>query len=111
MSLVEISQPHFDIETDIAYATANNFTGAPVYARAATYLHRDAADALAEAIRLAAVLGLRFRIFDALRPTEAQWALWSHTPDPEFLADAAAVESSSSMVRKATWRSKSSWAR
>ena len=87
MSLVEISQPHFDIETDIAYATANNFTGAPVYARAATYLHRDAADALAEAIRLAAVLGLRFRIFDALRPTEAQWALWSHTPDPEFLAD------------------------
>lgn len=87
MSLVEISQPRFDVEIDIAYATANNFTGAPVYVRAAAYLHPDAAAALSEAIRLAAVLGLRFRIFDALRPTEAQWALWSHTPDPEFLAD------------------------
>lgn len=87
MSLVEITQPEFDVETHIAYATSDNFTGAPVYARAAVYLHPDAAAALAEAIRLAAVLDLRFRIFDALRPTEAQWALWSHTPDPEFLAD------------------------
>ena len=33
------------------------------------------------------MLGLRFRIFDALRPSEAQWALWAHSPDPEFLAD------------------------
>lgn len=31
--------------------------------------------------------GLRLRIFDAFRPTEAQWRLWEHTPDPEFLAD------------------------
>lgn len=87
MNLVEICRPDFDVEIDIAYATADNFTGAPVYARAAAYLHPDAAKSLAEAVRLAAVLGLRFRIFDALRPTEAQWALWSHTPDPEFLAD------------------------
>lgn len=87
MTLVDISQSQFDIEIDIAYATAKNFTGAPVYTRAGAYLHRDAAAALAEAIRLAAVQDLRFRVFDALRPTEAQWALWSHTPDPEFLAD------------------------
>ena len=87
MTVVDISLPGFDVEIDIAYATANNFTRAPVYARAGAYLHPDAATALAEAIRLAAVLGLRFRIFDALRPTEAQWALWTHTPDPEFLAD------------------------
>ncbi len=25
--------------------------------------------------------------FDALRPVEAQWALWNVNPDPEFLAD------------------------
>lgn len=87
MTLVDISKPDFDVEIDIAYATPENFTGAPVYARPGAYLHRDAAAALAEAIRLAAVLDLRFRILDALRPTEAQWALWSHTPDPEFLAD------------------------
>ena len=87
MTLIDISQPEFDIEINIAYATAENFTGAPVYSRAGAYLHPDAAAALGEAIRLAAVLNLRIRVFDALRPTEAQWALWSHTPDPEFLAD------------------------
>jgi len=87
MTVININQPNFDVEMDIAYATANNFTGAPVYGRAGAYLHPDAAAALAEAIRLAAALDLRFRIFDALRPTEAQWALWAHTPDPDFLAD------------------------
>ena len=32
-------------------------------------------------------LGYRFKIFDAFRPVEAQWLLWNHTPDPNFLAD------------------------
>jgi D-alanyl-D-alanine dipeptidase len=27
------------------------------------------------------------RLFDAFRPVEAQWVLWNHTPDPDFLAD------------------------
>ncbi|MEN8198263.1 MAG: D-alanyl-D-alanine dipeptidase, partial [Pseudomonadota bacterium] len=36
---------------------------------------------------LAARLGYRIRIFDAFRPSEAQWVLWNHTPDPDFLAD------------------------
>jgi D-alanyl-D-alanine dipeptidase len=87
MTLVEIGPPAFDVELEIAYATAGNFTGAPVYARPGCYLHPDAADALARAIELAAVHGLRLRIYDAFRPSEAQWKLWNHTPDPEFLAD------------------------
>ena len=32
-------------------------------------------------------MGYRLKIFDAFRPSEAQWALWNHTPDPNFLAD------------------------
>ncbi|MGB0630353.1 MAG: D-alanyl-D-alanine dipeptidase [Alphaproteobacteria bacterium] len=87
MTLVEISRPGFDIDFHIAYATADNFTGKAVYARPGCYLHPDAAECLQAAIGLAAVHGLRFRIFDAFRPSEAQWALWNHTPDPEFLAD------------------------
>lgn len=87
MTLVEIRKPVFDVEIDIVYASTNNFTGAPVYARPCCYLHEAAAAALTEAVRLARVIDLRFRIFDALRPTEAQWALWNHTPDPDFLAD------------------------
>lgn len=87
MTLVEITPPDFDVDIEIAYATAGNFTGAPVYRRAACYLHRDAAAALARAIDLAAVHDLRFRVYDAFRPSEAQWVLWNHTPDPDFLAD------------------------
>lgn len=86
--LVEIVAPAFDVEVGLAYATADNFTGAPVYrANARCWLIGDAADALARAIAAAAALGLRLRIFDALRPSEAQWRLWNHTPDPDFLAD------------------------
>jgi len=85
--LVEIAPPAFDVELDIIYATERNFTGEPIYARAACYLHTDAAAALARAIELAADQGLRFRIFDGYRPVDAQWALWNHTPDPAFLAD------------------------
>jgi D-alanyl-D-alanine dipeptidase len=87
MTLVEITERDFGVEIDIVYASAHNFTGKPVYARAACYLHEDAAAALARATRLAAPLGLKLRVFDAFRPTEAQFKLWAHTPDPEFLAD------------------------
>ena len=87
MSLVEIAPPAFDVDVALAYAGADNFTGRPVYGRAGCYLHADAAKALDRAGALAAALGLRFRIFDAFRPKEAQWVLWNHTPDPDFLAD------------------------
>jgi D-alanyl-D-alanine dipeptidase len=87
MSLVEIASPAYDVDIDIAYATSNNFTGKPVYGRPGCYLHADAAACLAAAIALARPLGLRFKIFDAFRPAEAQWVLWTHTPDPDFLAD------------------------
>ncbi len=87
MSLIPVSAPDFDVDFDLRYATANNFTGKPVYARVDCYLHRDAAETLQEAIGLAAKLDLRLLVFDAFRPSEAQWALWNHTPDPEFLAD------------------------
>ena len=87
MTLVEIAPPAYDVDIFIAYATPQNFTGKPVYGRPACYLHTDAAACLTRAIDLARPLGLRFKIFDAFRPSEAQWVLWNHTPDPEFLAD------------------------
>lgn len=87
MSLVEISEQKMGVVLDIRYATDDNFTGRPVYARAGCYLHTEAADKLTEAVRLAARHDLRLKVFDAFRPTEAQWKLWEHTPDPDFLAD------------------------
>ncbi len=88
MPLQRIAQPEFDLEIALAYATQDNFTGRPVYAAGAgCWLHPDAAEALRRAVALASELGLRLRIFDAFRPSEAQWVLWNHTPDPDFLAD------------------------
>lgn len=86
--LVRVTEDAFDVEIAQAYATAGNFTGRPVYAEdAGCFLHAHAADLLAAAVRLARPLGLRLRLLDAFRPAEAQWALWAHSPDPDFLAD------------------------
>jgi len=85
--LLEIAPPAFPVTFDIAYATARNITGQAVYRRPACYLHPDAAEKLERAISLARPLGLTLKVFDAYRPTEAQWALWNAKPDPEFLAD------------------------
>jgi D-alanyl-D-alanine dipeptidase len=85
--LAEITSPNFDVAFKIAYAENDNFTGAPIYGRPACYLHHDAAALLERAIELAGDIGKRLLIFDGFRPTEAQWVLWNHTPDPDFLAD------------------------
>lgn len=87
MSLVAITSEAYGVDIDLRYATADNFTGRPVYRRAACYLHEEAARLLERAVRLAAAQNLRLCIYDAFRPSEAQWQLWNHTPDPDFLAD------------------------
>lgn len=87
MNIVEITPPAFDVDIALAYATPDNLTGAPIYRNAVCYLHERAADLLQKAIHLAAPLGLRFKVFDAYRPGEAQWKLWNALPDPEFIAD------------------------
>ena len=86
-TLVRIPPPEFDVELALAYATSGNLTGKPIYRQPACWLHTDAAAALARAILLAAELGLKIRIFDAYRRVEAQWVLWRHNPNPDFLSD------------------------
>jgi len=86
-ALVEIRPETHDVALEIAYATANNITGKPIYARPLCYLHAAAAERFARAQALARALGLGFKIFDAFRPSEAQWRLWEARPDPEFIAD------------------------
>lgn len=80
------ASPHMDIA--LAYATADNFTGKPVYgAHAGCFLNAEAAALLTKAAELARPLGLKLKLLDAFRPSEAQWVLWNHTPDAGFLAD------------------------
>jgi D-alanyl-D-alanine dipeptidase len=87
MDLVEITPQSHAVILSLAYATPQNITGKPIYRQAKCYLHRDAEPKLARAIELAKAIGLTLKIFDAYRPTEAQWMLWNHAPNPEFFAD------------------------
>lgn len=87
MALVEITPETHKVQIRLAYASSDNFTGRPIYAAADCYLHQDAEALLRRAIDLASAIGLGVLIFDAFRPSEAQWALWNHTPDLDFLAD------------------------
>ncbi len=86
MSLVEITEEKHNVSLEILYATDCNFIEKPVYSRAGCYLHKEAEECLISAIKYAKELGFSIKIFDAYRPTEAQWKLWEHTPDPDFLA-------------------------
>jgi D-alanyl-D-alanine dipeptidase len=85
--LVEITEATHGVLLDLRYATERNFTGRPIYARADCHLGAEAETLLRRAVALARPLGLRLKLFDAFRPSEAQWRLWSVRPDPEFLAD------------------------
>ena len=85
--LVEIGPASHGVQLAIAYATNDNFIGRPVYVRPGCYLHPHAAERLGRVTALARPLGLTLLIFDAFRPSEAQWRLWEARPDPEFLAD------------------------
>lgn len=87
MSLVKINQATHQVQVDLKYATSDNFTGEPVYQYAACFLRPQAEALLINARDLALIQGWHLRIFDAFRPSESQWKLWNHTPDPEFLAD------------------------
>jgi len=87
MDLIPITMQSHDVDIDIKYASCDNFTGQPVYSRPGCYLHVDAEALLVRAIELARIQGWRFLVFDTFRPSEAQFKLWDHTPDPEFLAD------------------------
>ncbi|MGB8843310.1 MAG: D-alanyl-D-alanine dipeptidase [Aliidongia sp.] len=85
--LIEIAKHSHKVLLEIRYATEDNFTGRPVYARPGCYLNPEAEALLCRAVALAQPLGLTLKLFDTFRPSEAQWQLWNHTPDPEFLAD------------------------
>ncbi|AOU96757.1 D-alanyl-D-alanine dipeptidase [Acidihalobacter yilgarnensis] len=85
MNLLVIDHPAICV--DLRYASADNITGQPIYARAIALLHPDAHAALTRAADLAGTLGYRLTVYDAYRPPAAQWRLWEALPDPTFVAD------------------------
>jgi D-alanyl-D-alanine dipeptidase len=79
--------PH--VRLAIGYATADNFTGAPLpgYDVAAAWLHPAATDGLAKAAMDLADDGLALVVFDAYRPRRASEAMvaWARANDREDL--------------------------
>ena len=71
--LVDIQRAAPEIRVELRYATANNFTGAPLpgYEGNHAYLRREAAGALARVARHAAAEGYLLQVFDAYRPVRA----------------------------------------
>jgi D-alanyl-D-alanine dipeptidase len=87
MALVPIDPQRYGVEIDLVYASDRNFTGRRLYRRGLCYLHADTAELLRRAVAIARPLGLTLKILDAFRPAEAQWMLWRHLPDPDYIAD------------------------
>tara|TARA_B100000530_G_C15835825_1_gene439265 strand:+ start:73 stop:624 length:552 start_codon:yes stop_codon:yes gene_type:complete len=85
--LTLIHPSEYDIEIEMLYAKSDNFTGRVIYTDSRCFLHPTAAHSLKKAINLASEQGLKLLVYDAYRPTEAQWELWHHNPDPMFLTD------------------------
>ena len=83
--LIKISE-NDGVILDIRYATSDNFTNTQIYTEPNCYLHKEAALKLYRAIENADALGFTIKIFDAFRPKEAQFKLWEHTPNEDFLA-------------------------
>ena len=86
--LVDVRSVDPTIVVDLRYATANNFTGAPLpgYEANRAFLRREAASALARVQRDLRQQGLALKIFDAYRPVRATLAMvdWTervHRPD------------------------------
>ena len=85
--LVELVDVIPDIQLDIRYATADNFTGKVVYPAARCFLVRDAAEALREVQADLRPLGYRLKVFDGYRPLSVQRIFWSILPNPDYVAD------------------------
>ena len=87
MNLIKITKKKYPIEIDLLYATKKNFTGKQIYKKKDCYLHKSSIPFFEKSIDLAKKINLKLKIFDAFRPAEAQWKLWEHTPDENFIAN------------------------
>ena len=76
-----------DVRTELRYATENNFTGQIIYTFDDAWLRYGTVQKLAKAQELLAEQGYSLLIWDAFRPTAAQWKLWEVFPDPVYVAN------------------------
>ena len=86
-ALVRVRDYIPDIWVDLRYAGENNFTGAAIYDFSDAYLRYGTVRKLAQAQEALEEDGYSLLIWDAFRPTEAQFRLWEVCPDPVYVAN------------------------
>lgn len=85
--LVDVAGVISDAVIDMRYATADNFTGNPLYPVARCKLRRAVAARLAKAAKALRAQDRRLVLWDCYRPTSIQKELWKRVPDPRYVAD------------------------
>ena len=85
--LVLISDYIPNIALDIRYATENNFTKQVIYNSSNAFLRYGTLKKLIAVQEELNSLGYSLLVYDAYRPTYAQWRLWEICPDPNFVSD------------------------
>lgn len=76
-----------DIAVELKYATEDNFTGQVIYDFREAYLRYGTVKKLMAVQEELRQQKLSLKIWDAFRPTGAQFALWEVCPDPKYVAD------------------------
>ncbi|HEY7636982.1 MAG TPA: M15 family metallopeptidase [Gemmatimonadales bacterium] len=94
-SLVDLRSVDSTIQVDLRYATANNFTGAPLpgYEAQRALLRREAAAALGRVQAKLRHKGLGLRVFDAYRPVRASRAMvdWAESTGHRALLESGYI--------------------
>jgi len=85
--LVDVAAVIPDAVLRIRYATADNFTGAPLYPVARCLLRRAVAERLARAAATLRADGRRLLLWDCYRPASVQRELWRRVRDPRYVAE------------------------
>lgn len=75
------------IVVELRYATADNFTGQQIYTFQDAYLRYGTVKKLQAVQADLQEQGLSLKIWDAFRPTDAQFKLWEICPNPNYVAN------------------------
>lgn len=85
--LVDIQSFIPNIQVDLKYATADNFTGQIIYDFHCCLLIKETALNLREVQSELESMGLGLKVWDGFRPTAAQWKFWELILDERYVSD------------------------
>lgn len=85
--LVRVKDYIPDIRVNLRYSSENNFTGKKIYDFKEAYLRYGTVKKLLAVQESLKAKGMGLKIWDAFRPTYAQFKLWEACPNPEYVSD------------------------